>query len=169
MKFQGIIFDNKLSFKSHIEYLRRKCQKAMNLLKVLCHTDLGADREILLILYKACIKSRLDYGSIVYGSACKSYLHRLGPVQNQGLRLCLGAFRTSPQKSLEIEAQIPPLELRREKLSLQYAIKAKVNQRNPAHRTIFRNNNQNCLRANRRLQSHMLLRLRVPWKKVLFM
>ena len=63
-------------------------------------------------------------------------------MQNQGLRLCLGAFRTSPEKSLEVEAHIPPLELRREKLSLQYALKAKVNKTNPTHETMFTRNNR---------------------------
>ena len=32
----------------------------------------------------------------MYGSAHKSHLQMLDPVHNQGLRLCLGAFRTSP-------------------------------------------------------------------------
>ena len=36
----------------------------------------------------------------MYGSARKSYLQMLDPVHNQGLRLCVGAFRTSPVESL---------------------------------------------------------------------
>ena len=32
----------------------------------------------------------------MYGSAHTSSLQMLDPVHNQGLRLCLGAFRTSP-------------------------------------------------------------------------
>ena len=43
------------------------------------------------------------------------------PIYNQGLRLALGAFRTSPVVSLYVEADVPSLYLRREKLSLQYA------------------------------------------------
>ena len=46
----------------------------------------------------------------------------LDPVHNQGLRLALGAFRTSPVASLYVEADEPSLYSRREKLSLQYAI-----------------------------------------------
>ena len=33
-KFLGVIFDNKLNFKAHINYVCHKCEKAMNLLKV---------------------------------------------------------------------------------------------------------------------------------------
>ena len=47
----------------------------------------------------------------------------LDTVHNQGLRLALGAFRTSPVSSLNVEADEPSLWLRREKLSLQYAIR----------------------------------------------
>ena len=36
-------------------------------------------------------------------SARKSYLQMLDPIHNQGLRLCLGAFRTSPVESLYVD------------------------------------------------------------------
>ena len=151
VKFLGMIYDRILSFKPHIEYVRRKCQKAMNLLKVLSGVEWGADREILLTIYKAYIQSRLDYGSIVYNSACKSYLDRLNPVQNQALRICLGAFRTSPTVSLHVEANVPPLNLRRKKLSLQYAIRVKADKRNPTHNTLFRGNARNPFKGNKQV------------------
>ena len=50
-KFLGILFDRKLSFIPHIKYLKAKCLKALNLLKVLSHTSWGADRTTLLMQY----------------------------------------------------------------------------------------------------------------------
>ena len=73
----------------------------------------------------------------MYGSARKSYLQMLDTVHHQGLRLALGAFRTSPVTSLYVEADEPSLYLRREKLSLQYAIRLAANQRNPAFKVTF--------------------------------
>ena len=122
-KFLGILFDKKLSFIPHIKYLKAKCLKALNLLKVLSHTSLGTDGTTLLKLYWSLVRSKLDYGCIIYGSARKSYLQMLDPIHNQGLRLALGAFRTSPVASLYVEADEPSLYSRREKLSLQYAIR----------------------------------------------
>ena len=55
-KFLGIIFDRKLSFIPHIKYLKAKCLKALNLLKVLTHTNWGADRTVLLQLYRSLIR-----------------------------------------------------------------------------------------------------------------
>ena len=136
-KFLGVIFDRKLSFIPHIKYLKAKCLKALNLLKVLSHTSWGADRTTLLHLYRSLIRSKLDYGSIIYGSARKSYLQMLDTVHNQGLRLALGAFRTSPVSSLNVEADEPSLWLRREKLSLQYAIRLAANPSNPAFEVTF--------------------------------
>ena len=124
-KFLGVIFDRRLSFIPHIKYVKAKCLKALNLLKVLSHTSSGADRTTLLHLYRSLNPSKLDYVSIVYGSVRTSYLQMLDTVHNQGLRLALGAFHTSPVSSLN--ADEPSLWLRREKLSLQYAIRLAAN------------------------------------------
>ena len=136
-KFLGILFDRKLSFIPHIKYLKAKCLKALNLLKVLSHTSWGADRTTLLKLYRSLVRSKLDYGCIIYGSARKSYLQMLDPIHNQGHRLALGAFRTSPFASLYVEADEPSLYSGREKLSLQYAIRLAANPSNPAHEVTF--------------------------------
>ena len=63
--------------------------------------------------------SELDYGCIVYGSASKTALAKLDIVHNQGLRLSLGAFRSSPVESLYVEVHELPLEIRRDQLALQ--------------------------------------------------
>ena len=76
----------------------------------------------LLKLHQALVQSKLDYGCIIYGSSRKSYLHMLYPIHNQGLRLALGAFRTSPVASLSVEADESIIIL-----SLQYFIRLAAN------------------------------------------
>ena len=83
----GIIFDKKLSFLPHLRYLKDKCTKALNLLRVVAHSSWGADQQTLLHLYRSLIQSKLDYGCIVYGSSRGSYLQMLDPIQNHALRL----------------------------------------------------------------------------------
>ena len=136
--FLGVIFDKKLTFIPHIKNLKNKCINALNAFKVLCNPEWGGNVDILLNLYKSLILSKLDYACQIYGSARPSYLKMLNTIQNQGLRLALGAFRTSPETSLHAEAYILPLELRRQKLSLQYAIKLNTLPNNPAHSIVFK-------------------------------
>lgn len=44
-KYLGIIFDQKLTFIPHIKYLRKKCNKSIQLLRVIAHTNWGADKK----------------------------------------------------------------------------------------------------------------------------
>ena len=106
--------------------------QAVNLFKIIAHQTWGADQSTLLTLYRTLIRTKLNYGAIVYGSACKSYLKILEPVANQALRICLGAYRTSPVSSLQVSAHELPLELCREQLPLQYCTEL-----NPTHKTVF--------------------------------
>ena len=98
-KFLGLLFDNKLSFIPNIKALNAKRLKALDILKVLSISDWGGDLTVRLNLYRSLIRTKLDYGFIVYGSARKSYLKSLDTIHHQGLRLALGAFRTSPVES----------------------------------------------------------------------
>lgn len=122
-KFLGLTFDSKLSFSFHIIDLKRKCHKVLNVLKVLSHKSWGSDRVCLLRIYRSLVRSRLDYGSIVYGSARASTLKMLDPVHHKGLRLATGAFRTSPVLSLYAEANELSLEKRRFSLGFMYALR----------------------------------------------
>ena len=114
--------------------------KALNLLKSIANTEWGADCTTLLKLYRSLIRSKLDYGCIVYGSARQSYIQTLDPIHNQAIRLCLGAFRTSPMESLYVESHEPSLYDRRKELALQYILKLKANPTNPAYNAVFHPN-----------------------------
>jgi len=136
-KFLGLIFDKKLTVDKHIKYLKDRCMKALNLLWVVAHKDWWADCTTLLKLYRCHVRSKLDYGCVVYGSARQSVLESLDRVQNAALRTCLGAFRTSPVASLHVEAGELPLELQRQQLCLQFICKLRSNPCNPAFKSVF--------------------------------
>ena len=72
------------------------------------------------MLYRAIVRSKLDYGFIVYGTASSINLRQLNNIHNSGLRLALGAFYTSPVSSVYTEANEAPLEERLLKLSMHY-------------------------------------------------
>ena len=152
-KFLGLIFDTKLTFKSHIQYLKTSCQKALDILRVVGHTDWGADRIVLLRLYRSLVRSKLDYGCIVYGSVRRSILKQLDPIHH--LRIASGAFRTSPAQSLYIEAHEPSLTTRRLKLSLNYVLKLKSLPKKTAYSCVFEPENTKLFK-NRSQRFHFL-------------
>ena len=57
-----------------MKYLKSRCLKALDIIKVVANQEWGADKYVLLNLYRSLIRSKLDYGCIVYGSARPSYL-----------------------------------------------------------------------------------------------
>ncbi|GFU07093.1 RNase H domain-containing protein [Trichonephila clavipes] len=123
VRFLGVIFNRRLTFLPHILQLWKRREKSLNLLKVLSNTSWGVDQTSLLRVYQAIVLSGIDYGCVVYGSACNSILKKLDPVHNMALRICSGAFRTSPVQSLYVNCNQLPLDLRRRKLSFAYYFK----------------------------------------------
>ena len=57
-------------------------------------------------------------------------------VHNMGLRICTGAYRTSPVASIYVDSGLPPLSLRREELSLRYISKALTSKNNPNYKYV---------------------------------
>ena len=135
-KFLGLWWDSHLSFKKHISVLKTQCKEALNLIRVVAHLKWGGDRDTLLMLYRAIVRSKFDYGCIVYGTASNTNLRQLDSIHNSGLRLALGAFCTSPVSSLYTEANEAPLEERRLKLSMHYYVKTRACIDNPAHHAL---------------------------------
>lgn len=120
LKILGMTFNPSLSWKTHIKLLKAQCQRRMNIIKSLASKNWGADRHTLLNTYRAIVRAKLDYGAIIYGSAAENLTHSLDPIQTTALRLAIGAFRTSPNKSVMVEAGEPPLLLRRKTQAIAY-------------------------------------------------
>ncbi|XP_076042208.1 uncharacterized protein LOC143026096 [Oratosquilla oratoria] len=75
-------------------------------------------------------------------------------VHNMGLRICSGAFRTSPVENIYVDSGELPLDLRREELGLRLLFKIKTDCKNPAFDTIRNVNGDNFLgsRSSKPLQ-----------------
>jgi len=136
--YRPVVFISKLSFIPHIHYMKVKCNKSLNLLKVFSRFDWEADRTTLLRLYRGAIIFQHDYVWIVWGLARKSYIKILDPIHHQqGLRIATEAFGTSPVESLYVEYNEESLYRRRERLSLQYALQLSSSPANPTFDNVF--------------------------------
>lgn len=137
VKYLGMIFDHKLTWKPHIEMLVANCKRRLAVLKCLSNINWGANREIILMLYKALIQSRIDYGSAIYSSARKTVIKRLDPLLHESIRLATGAFRTSPKKSLYCDSGIQSLYHRRLQISLNYVARISSIPSHPNYNVLF--------------------------------
>lgn len=124
-RYLGLIFDQHLKWDLHIRDLKKRCKQSLNIMKTIAHVKWGADRAVLLRFYHAIIQSKLDYGCQAYGMASKRCLKMLDPILNDGLRLALGAFKSTRVSSLSVEAGILPLKIRRKQLIAKQLLKYK--------------------------------------------
>ena len=135
-KFLGLHFDSKLSWNIHINKLKHDSQKLLGIMKMLTSLEYGATQQSLLKIYRIYIRSKLDYGSIVYSSASMRDLKSLDVVCNDAIRIATGAFKSSPIDSLYALVNEPPPSERRDLLSIRYYLKLKASLNNPANRCI---------------------------------
>ena len=77
------------------------------------------------------------------------------PINTQGLRLDLGALRTSPVDGLYVEADEPSLYSQRDKPSLQYAMRHAANPSNPVHEFTIPPNYVDLYEQNLKLLNHL--------------
>ena len=83
-RYLGVVLDNKLLFRNHINTLERKIARSIGIIAKLRHY---VTISILRKLYFASIHPHLLYGAIVWMSIYKSYLNKLTSLQNRALRL----------------------------------------------------------------------------------
>ena len=136
IKYLGVVFDQKLTFANHINEVVCNVKIRLNILRVVSSFNWGADRTTLLRIYQALCLSKIEYGCQVYGSASKTILGKLDVVHNMALRICTGAYRTSPVESLYVDAEIPPLSIRREELGLRYLCRVLTSKLNPNYKFV---------------------------------
>lgn len=139
MKILGLTFDSKLTWKLHIINLKATCAQRLNVIKSISSTNWGADRDIILTTYRALIRSRLDYGAVIYDSAKPHVINMLNSIHSAGIRMAIGAYRSSPILSILAEANEEPLWIRRRKLCFTYAAKLSHSVNNPVKDNIFSN------------------------------
>ena len=136
IKYLGVVFDKKLTFTYHINEVICNVKLRLNIIRVVSSFNWGADRTTLLRIYQALCLSKLEYGCQIYGSACKTTLAKLDIVHNMALRICTGAYRTSPVESLYVDSGFPPLGIRREELGLRYLSKVLTSKLNPNYKYV---------------------------------
>ncbi|XP_062539004.1 uncharacterized protein LOC134207299 [Armigeres subalbatus] len=123
-KYLGHTLDRTLSHRKHIQNVRTNAAQKLNIIKMLGGKLSFADREMLINIGNAVVRSRLEFGAAIYGSAAKTHLQSLQTVQNSYLRSALGLLKDTPINVLLAESGQIPMELRAEWLTKKEILKS---------------------------------------------
>ncbi|KUM55793.1 hypothetical protein ACN42_g11443 [Penicillium freii] len=110
VKLLGVVFDQGLRWKEHIQQAIKHATKTTIALSGLRHLRPEQMRQ----LYQACVTPIMDYASTVWHDPLRDKVHlrHLNTVQRTVLIRILSAFRTVATTTLEVEAYILPTHLR---------------------------------------------------------
>ena len=111
--------DPRLTFKDHVDNLKRKANKRLSLIKRLASKDWGSDMNSLRSLYIGYVRSVLDCNMSVQVSCSKSRQQEVNKIQNNAIRLISGGLRSTPTAAAEVITNIEPLDMRREKATIE--------------------------------------------------
>lgn len=105
----GIRLDNRLTFAPHIENLIRNCNICLHTLSKICKY---IDKNTAILIYKAIIMSKLQYGLVFKMNALRQHRQKLQVVQNRALRICCLANRYVSNYTLHQRHHVLPISLR---------------------------------------------------------
>ena len=102
-KFLGVIIDNKLKWKEHIDYISKKIAKGIG---VIVKARKVFDKVTLLSLYNSLILPYLSYCIHIWGNAYQTHLQKLHVLQNKIIRIIAGVPRRTSSDPLYDEFNI---------------------------------------------------------------
>lgn len=139
-KLLGVWFDSKLTWQRNIESIYKSSIQRINIIKILSSRSWGSEENTLMTVYKAMVRSKLEYGCAVFDSAKTKILQKLQVIQNTCIRIITGAFRTSPVISLHALSGILPLDYRRKQYTISLTSKICSSPQHPLYNSIIHDN-----------------------------
>ena len=107
----GIILDEKLNFKSHIDKVLTKASKGIAVIKRLRNS---LPRKSLITIYKAIIRPHLDYGDILYDQPNNAtFCQKIESFQYKAALAITGAIQGASQEKLLEEFDLETLKSRK--------------------------------------------------------
>ena len=105
----GVVFDTKLNFRTHID---EKVNKAYQMLGILKRNFIHLDADSFLLLYKALVRSHLEYANIIWMPYFQEDIEKIEKVQKRATKLIRTVRKLSYQARLE-KLDLPTLKYRR--------------------------------------------------------
>lgn len=112
LKYLGVIYDQTMDWRPHINHIATKGERALGLLRRLSNRSFGMRRDTLLFIYRGYMRPILEFGCALFSGSPDYKLRKLIMLEHRALRLCLGLPRCVANNILYLEARIRCLESR---------------------------------------------------------
>lgn len=127
IKILGIMWHKKLNFNQHINMLKIRLAKDLQLIKIISNSKYGLNQYLIRYIVQALSISKIKYGIEIYSNTSKTNLKKLNTMINHFNRSITLGFVTSPICSLNIISGIPSMDQIVEKTSLHTAARMRAN------------------------------------------
>lgn len=109
-KYLGVILDQKLLFRKHIDSLRAKAYAQLRNIFPLLNSTSKLNIRTSLTIYKALVRSIITYASPVWGHASKTHMSKLQKLQNRVLYTVTKLPRVTPIWTLHKETNMDTIQ-----------------------------------------------------------
>ena len=117
-KFLGIEFDWNLTFSQHTDKVTKIMAKRSKALRAVANKEWGCRNEDLRALYIGYIRSICEYaGAAWHNATSKTNISKLEKEQNKAARSITGCFKSTPVDILLAEANLEPINCRKDYLA----------------------------------------------------
>jgi hypothetical protein len=106
IKYLGLLVDEKINWKPHINYLK---SKLITYLRVFYMLSFVCNRQLLRTVYYALVNSKMEYGLIVWGGAYATNLNPLITIQKTFVKIIMHKKKTDHSAPLFKTLKILPL------------------------------------------------------------
>ena len=89
IKFLGITFDNRMTFRKHFEEILERRNQKSHRLRILVNKKWGPSPSTILQIYKHCLRPIFEYGIVSTITVSETVITKIQRVQNSFIRLAL--------------------------------------------------------------------------------
>lgn len=120
LKILGLTFNKQFRWNTHIDNIIPGLNNRLNIIKCLSNNKFNCNTISLLTAVHALIKSKIDYGLVLYGKAAKSLMNKINTIFNSAIRMALGAFRTTSINTMLFESNFMAVSNNKEFLTCKH-------------------------------------------------
>ena len=164
-KYLGVIIDENLSWKDHIDYIASRVSQRLAILRC-CREFLPQSSRVL--FYKSCIRPVMEYSSVAWSNCCQTVLKRLASLEGYAARLITNSKPRTRTQPLLDELHLPRLKDRLDYFQAVLTYRCVHNLARGYMRNIFTFRSSLCSRVTRNSKSLLLPRPRTNFMKRTF-